>query len=506
MFKRLFFPIFLLFAAICQAQNSDCFFHTVERGQTVYSLAKMYNVTVDDIYRLNPDSRTMIRDGQQLKIPQQSGSYIFHTIQPQETLYGVSKRYDMKGEDIVAVNPGLSVATFQIGKIIRIPVNRVTTPVQGGNETLNSNKTNSLLYQTQPVRAISPVKIALILPFDAKGKKDSRMVEYYEGFLLALKELKSRGISVNLQVYDSGTGADKLAAILKKDEMQNIHLIIGGIGDQIQEISRFSADRNIPYVIPFTSESDEPFYNPRVYQINTPQSYLYAKASLAFTNTYRDGNILIVTGENNNKIEFVNALKADLQAKKIPCKTITTAALTDENLAQQLSILQRNIFVPADDSRQFIEQVMNPLKVFAEQNPEYFVSLFGYSRWQIHAQQALANDFFRLNTSFFSGFYTNSVNEDVQTFYKTFYKWYGRTVANSVPHYGILGYDTGMFFILALDRFGASFDKNIDSFKYDGIQTCFHFERVNNWSGFVNTGLYFVNYNSDASVTKAVIN
>jgi len=507
--KRILLLLLSVFFSISvlKPQNTDYFLHTVERGQTVYSLARMYNISVEDVYRLNPDSRTMIREGQKLKIPQESGSYVYHTIQPQETLYGVSKKYNMSGEDIIEVNPGLSASTFQIGKIIRIPVNQVTAPAQAENEAVNSSRTNSLLNRIKATRAISPIRIALILPFDAEKKKDKRMIEYYEGFLLALKDLKSAGLSVDLQVYDCGEGTDKLKTILKNEKLKSTHLIIGGIGDQIRPISRFSVENKIPYVIPFTSESDEPFNNPRVYQINTPQSYLYSKAAYAFGERFRGDKIFIIEGETGaaNKTDFTSALQADLQSRNIPSLVISQSDIEGDKIYKILKAGQKNIFVPSDDSRQALERIIAPLKNCSELHPEYDISLFGYSRWQIHAQMAMAGDFFFLNTIFFTGFYTNPSSAKVQQFYKQFYKWFGKMLSNSVPHYGILGYDTGQFFIQAIDRYGASFDDRISDFKYEGVQTCFHFERVNNWSGFVNTGLYFVNYNNDLTVTTRAI-
>jgi LysM repeat protein len=199
-------------------QNDSCFFHTIERGQTVYSIAIMYNVTTEEIYRLNPESRAVIKEGSVLKIPQESGSFIYHTIQARETLYAVSQRYNMKGEDIIAVNPGLSVETFTIGKIIRIPTNRVTSPAQLDE----ASKTNSLLYQNYPPGEVRTIRIALLLPFEDSNSQ-ARMVEYYEGFLLALNEVKKKGISVDLQVYDIGSGTKEIDNILKKKEMQNLN-------------------------------------------------------------------------------------------------------------------------------------------------------------------------------------------------------------------------------------------------------------------------------------------
>ena len=120
---------------ITSGQDNNVFFHTIERGQTVYAIATMYGVTPDDIYRLNPDSKEGIKAGATLKIPQrdivggtakkQDGNYIFHTIQPKETLYSLSIRYTVPATAIVKANPGLSTSTFTIGKTIRIPATQV---------------------------------------------------------------------------------------------------------------------------------------------------------------------------------------------------------------------------------------------------------------------------------------------------------------------------------------------------------------------------------------------
>ena len=80
-------------------QGSDIFYHTIERGQTVYAIATMYGVSVEDIYRLNPESKEGIKAGSTLRIPQKNSAiapsgkadnYTYHTIQPKETLYSLS--------------------------------------------------------------------------------------------------------------------------------------------------------------------------------------------------------------------------------------------------------------------------------------------------------------------------------------------------------------------------------------------------------------------------------
>ena len=494
-------------------QDDQYFLHTIERGQTVYSISLMYNVSIEEVYKLNPESRNVIRVGDVLKIPQESGSYIFHTIQSQETLYGLSQRYHMKGEDIIAVNPGLSVETFSIGKIIRIPTNRVTSPIQGGNEAINSSRINSLLSRVYPPKEVNIIKIALLLPFgvkdniSAQNAPKSRIVEYYEGFLLALKDIKKEGISINLIIRDTGSNTKEIPFILKEKEMQDINLLIGGISDeQIKLLSRFSKEKSIPYVIPFTPRSNEPFNNPNAYQINTPPFVQYAKASLAFSNKYGKDNIILVSDETgaSNQKEFINLLKEDLQDRKIPYKTITYGSYFFNDIKILLSNNQKNVVVLSDDSPETLSKLMPQLKTAVENQPGVSLSLFGYPAWQAYSSK-FSDDFFRLNTTFYTTFYSDPTSSEVKTFYNTFYKWYTRVLENSFPKYGILGYDTGMYFTRLIYTYGARFDSNVNGLKYKGIQTDFYFERMNNWSGFINTNMYLINYNSDYSIIKNIV-
>ena len=488
-------------------QDDNFFNHTVEQGQTVYSISVMYNVSVDEIYRLNPESKTVIRPGDVLKIPQKSGSYIYHTIQSGETLYGVSQKYYMKGENIIAVNPGLSEKTFSIGKIIRIPTNLVTSPIQGGNELINSSRTNALLSQVYPPREVNIIKIALLLPFGWK-EYSARIVEYYEGFLLAMKDIKKEGISVDLYVYDIGADTKTIPDIFNKKEMEDIHLLIGGLSDeQIKLLSRFAKEKNIPYVIPFASRSNEPFNNPNIYQINTPQSYQYSKVSIAFINKHSRDNIIIVSDEMGvsvNQKEFIDLLKQDLKDKKISFETVHLGANFINDMKASLNDIKKNVIIPSDDSAETLSKLMVPLKSILESKPGLSLALFGYPAWQVHSAK-FSDDFFRLNATFYTLFFSDPTASNVKVFNSTFYKWYSRVVDNTFPKYGMLGYDTGMYFTRLIHQYGSHFNANINSLKYTGIQTDFYFERVNNWGGFINTNMYLINYNPNHTITKSLV-
>lgn len=121
--------LFLLFISVSYAvsyaqENQSYFLHTIEKGQSLYSISKMYNVTTSDIVRLNPGCNEKIYAGQTIKIPKGKESpkgETFHTIQAGETLYKLTTMYNVSAKDICEANPGLSAENFRIGQVILIP-------------------------------------------------------------------------------------------------------------------------------------------------------------------------------------------------------------------------------------------------------------------------------------------------------------------------------------------------------------------------------------------------
>jgi len=478
------------------AQDEDYFFHTVERGQTVFSISRKYHVTVDDIYKLNPGSREGIKTGARLKIPKESGAYLYHIILPKETLYSVSRKYQLKEEDLMKVNPGLSTKTFTIGKIIRIPTNEnstdsVPTLITDSGIKPVQNVTNVLPNTFQENTGVETIRVALLLPF----ADNARMVEYLEGFLLALEDIKKQGISVDLQMHDIGQGTDVLIRTLEEQSMQTVNLIVGGVSDpQIHLITDFSRKQNIPYVIPFSSRSDEVMNTPTVYQINTPQPHLYSKASAAFSSKYRDAKIVFhMPLGAGNRADFVQVLRKELTDKNIPYQVLVKADLSTADVSALLNVNENTVFVPADDGAEALSKLIIPLREALDSNPQLQVSLFGYSAWQQSGANYLS-DLFRFNATFFSVFYVNISSPKFKSFYSNYIRWYSKELINVYPKFGLLGYDTGMFFIQALNNFGNALGSNIHTFKYPGIQIDFNFERVNNKGGFINTNIYFVNF------------
>lgn len=103
--------------------------HIVKKGDSVYSIAKMYDVPVDKIYLYNPDSKNGLKRGSVITIPQlpdeiNSGeSFLFYAIRPGDTLGSIAETYNTSIEQLLRDNKGISDKNFEAGDLLRVSVN-----------------------------------------------------------------------------------------------------------------------------------------------------------------------------------------------------------------------------------------------------------------------------------------------------------------------------------------------------------------------------------------------
>lgn len=587
-------------------QSDNSFSHTVMRGQTLYSIASMYGVSMDDIVGLNPGSDKQLKAGQTLRIPQQTKSadgavqrrLHFHTIQPGETLYRITQKYQVSADIICKANPGLSAQNFRTGQVIVIPITESTVkptqpvatqpeaPAQkvekqpaspcremhkvkrketifsisrqygisekeliDANPELKKGKlkrgkylciphkkvvekkpqlelripsNEELIAKSQPVtKKLESIDAALVLPFqlDVAGGQQALMVEYYEGFLLAVDSLKREGVNINLHVFDTGERTASLDALLAKPELKQMDIIFGpGHAEHVKPVSDFCQENGIRLVIPFTSKESEVFTNPHIYQINTPQSYLYAQVYKLFADQFAAYNIVFVEiNDGKDKTDYIKGLKLELDTRGIGHKTIPMPEIVEETkgtgedkeevitvpgLTNALDSTKHNIIIPTSGTNTALTQLL-PLIQLVVRTDEvpYQVHLFGYPEWQKYYNDHL-QAFYELDTYFYSSFYTNNLLPSSKAFHNKFRSLFNKEMHLTYPKYGMLGFDTGYYFLRGLSRYGSKLEENLPKYDIVPVQTGFHFERVNNWGGFINKKVFFVHMTSDHELIK----
>lgn len=101
--------------------------HTVSQGETVYGLSKKYNVSQDTIFYYNSNAKKGIKIDEVIKIPTGKkghavdGKTIQHKVAKGETLYGIAKKYGVSVESIEKANPQVANG-LKLDQVLTIPL------------------------------------------------------------------------------------------------------------------------------------------------------------------------------------------------------------------------------------------------------------------------------------------------------------------------------------------------------------------------------------------------
>ncbi|WP_229734076.1 LysM peptidoglycan-binding domain-containing protein [Flavobacterium orientale] len=127
--------------------SSNVILHTVQPKETKYGLSKRYGVSIEELERQNPHivSGLLINHRLEIKGGRDSGGgaqkitntaspipnkVITYVVQPKETLYGISRRYGITVEQLVAANKSVTSDLIKIGQTLTIPVYSETGTAQ----------------------------------------------------------------------------------------------------------------------------------------------------------------------------------------------------------------------------------------------------------------------------------------------------------------------------------------------------------------------------------------
>jgi LysM repeat protein len=538
---------------IPQTKGAGQKFHTIQSGETLYQLTVRYGVSASRICAANPGlSADNFRAGQVIAIPVQASGETnsalsetpstattsstskkeatrptsqtryrdIHQVEKKETIYSISRLYGITEEELIEANPELRTEKLKKGQFVGIPYAKGTPGIKNSNTGTaskgkegtsgNASPSNDELFSSvkKANSKLNTLKVGVMLPFMTEGtashEEQTRMVEYYEGFLMAVDSLKTRGVNIDLYTYDTGKDAQGIQNVLAKSELKNMNVIFGpGYSAHIKPVAEFAKQHDIRLIVPFTSKNEEVFNNPSIFQINTPQSYLYNEVYEHFTRIFSNTQVIFLDPDTGDKSkqEFIRGLKAELKSQSIPYKELKGDDITPENLQMQMNRVLDNVFVPTSGQNVALIKLLPQLIVTLRDNPEYRIKLFGYPEWQTFTSDHLSN-FYELDTYFYSSFYTNNLFPAAVHFAQAYRKWYSKDLSNTYPQYSMLGFDTGYFFLKALADYGTHFEDRMNDMRITPIQTGFKFERVGTWGGFVNRKVFFVHFTKDYELMK----
>lgn len=524
------------------------YYYIVKKGDTLYSLSNKFGITRDQLVQSNPSAADILKAGDCLYFPfdefrgSSSDTDVepaveetaergikMHIVKKGETLYGISRQYDVDQESIVALNPSARYGV-KAGATLKIPVGDVPmidTPDEepAEEEVKPIEFTAELTPVRPPIAAVEETEwgsdedscengtssIVVMLPFMLDSESPSRQAllytDFYKGLMIAADTLSNRGDTVRIYAFDTCGDMDRVRQLLSRDEVMSASVIVAPDDEaQIAEIA--GAVNEGTYVLNVFNVKDSTYVSNRhVLQANIPHQMMYAKAIDALEAYYKDYTPVILSNETgrNEKAEFIDMVKAHYAGLGVSMIELSyDGALVSAKLNELPDDGSRYLLIPSSGTLAEFNKFSHAVKSARDMSadPSRF-EVFGYPDWTAFrgdAEEMLHS----LGATIYSRFYDDQRSLARHNIDEAFMRWYGRPMMEVVPNQGMLGFDIGNLLIRNLRSNDGRF--NPDAVTYVGAQSSFRFERScaddRDDCGYCNDEIYIIRFMSDGHTER----
>lgn len=532
--------------------EADFYYHTVEPQQTVTYLTAKYNVSEEIIYKYNPGSQEVIQIGQVIKIPKAHvitentaiipGEDTLNTyrVKPGDTLYTLAKTYGVTVADFITENPDLRWG-LKTGMVLKIPgqgefanteielYDDALIPGYNGIEIYDEARCNSIRQSNYT----SEMKIVLMLPFHVEETmvldtimNDSvrkahpynrqksigrNFIEFYQGFLIALDSIKATGKKATVFTYDTRFDTNETDKIIKELEIIRPDLIVGPVSsDNIKRVSAFSDSNKIPLILPLSRASSK-LTNKNPYAITLlPDFKSELDMASNFLAQFYDKNVILIHNQDSARMGNLNLFRESLFAhfssnenyERALYKELRTNDTLNRNLAHTLRNDIENVVIIISNNEAFVSNIVGLLAI---QDPLYKIQVFGLPAWQ-KFKNLRVDQLHTLNATLYSPFFIDYTKPSTKRFIelsrnKLGYEPY-RTVSNGNGYnFTYLGYETGLIFSKAFVNYGTQFINCMCEITEDLPQLNYEF-MFNTWGGFRTNTVNFINYSLEYNLER----
>jgi LysM repeat protein len=305
--------------------------HQVKRRETIYGISRMYNISMEELIENNPEIRTGLRVNSILRIPQKREriiNYISYRVPPQQTLFSISREYNVSVEELERLNPELKDG-LKAGQIIRIPVEgeEPQPPFTYDPSIREEPRTvyepsmidpychDPKLKDTYHVALMIPLYLDRFRSTDettlGPGHPSFAFMEYYEGMLIAVDSIRARGIDLRLHVFDVCDSLPKTRMVLRNPELSRMDLIIGPFHPNSLELAgEFARNRNIPIISPLYSRDNHLVKRfPNMFQATPSRQEQMNEMARYVAQNHPDDNLIVVYDNQPASIQFVREYK-----------------------------------------------------------------------------------------------------------------------------------------------------------------------------------------------------
>ena len=147
-------------------RGKSYYLHTVQPGQTLYSICKAYGANIDEVKSLNDKKDNALSLYEVLKVPytdpfvQQDDKFYYHKVVKGETFYSIARLYKIKPKRLLKFNEGYAQnQPLAVGAVVKLPLAEIDLSVLGEEEIEASVGKKQEIRPVRPVRNESVKKV-----------------------------------------------------------------------------------------------------------------------------------------------------------------------------------------------------------------------------------------------------------------------------------------------------------------------------------------------------------
>lgn len=526
--------------------NGKLFYsHVVQERQTLYSICKAYNVTLQEVYDSNPNlnlateglkkdqiilipcnsgaktkeaETVTVSGGQDKTVAAQTdktasqdgaqGEYFIHRVKWFEDLASIAEKYNVSKESIMNIN-GMTSEKIRRRDELKIPLHpenwegdkaeTTGTQVAGTlteEEAAPAEESEEGIFDKIFNKKKRESSVSLLLPFNASSKASGQMMDFYSGVLLAVDDLKNDGQTVELNVYDVAGGAMPVT----EERFASSDFVIGPVSNS--DIARaVNASKGKTWIVSPLDPKAEALADtiPNIIQAPAPtSSQIGDMVEWIGSDSGRHDKVILITQKgvtpSGYSAEVANAVKNS----GLTYSSISFNILEGRQMMGRISSLMpadgTSRVVIASDNKAFVIEVTRLLYLISSQKKD--IVLYSTSKLRTF-DEIEVEQLHKLNLHASVSYYVDYDSKAVQDFLMKYRALCGTEPSRSA----FQGYDLMTFFTRMSSEYAGKLDRT-SSLKGSGLQSSFDLAKTSR-GGYVNQAVRRIVYNADYTIDLA---
>ncbi|SDX38202.1 amino acid/amide ABC transporter substrate-binding protein, HAAT family [Lutibacter oricola] len=487
--------------------------HVVKAKETFYGISKQYGISIEELKKANNGLVEGLKPGMHLTIPKpiqiavDNSKYQVHAVVKDDTIYNLTKRYAVTEAELLKLNPTLSEG-LKLGMVLRIKP--LTNQDDVELDSINSDVPKLFV---ENIDASKTINVVLMLPYQINKMKDSLSrnsfnrsnslvnisTDFHLGAQMAIDSLKSRGVNVHLDYFDTENSPYKLQSIVSNNNFDNVDVVIGPLF--YKNALWVAKNVKAPVIAPMYSSKQNTLKHSNLIKSAPDKDHVDEHLIAYLKENYKGENVIVINDGKKasqtrlwrtvNEFKKFDSIQTISVVKPLQRKDKKqNLVINNAKLIEKFSDKANNWIILVSDENETTASAINSLKTF--ESEKHTIKLFAFNKGRNFDKidnVLLGN----LNFTYPSVDFLSLENTAVKSFYNKY-----RSKNSSVPtKYALKGFDITYDAVMRLVSFD-SLEEGLKAGESRRLTSMFRFDKKI-LGAFENNGVHLIQYNKELS-------